>query len=221
LDLRGRRHPGICLDAAVLPRVVQDPESLGEDVLVHEDGRATSDNHWFSALAGVAWTLRQIPARRSFMKLHARHIGTGAVTAALAALFALGAPEAAQAHGYHVYGPHFWFGLGFYAPFYAGPYAYPYYAYPYYGFPARDLEAARSRGLGALELHVKPGKAEVRVDGSLAGEAGDFDGSPSLLWLRKGSHRIKVSLPGYETFDEEYSVAPGEVFEVHLKMKKG
>ena len=152
------------------------------------------------------------------MKLHAQHIGTGAATCALAALFALGVPGAAQAHGYRAFGPRFSFGFGFYAPFYP---PYPYYAYPYYGFPARDLEAARSRGVGALELHVKPGKAEVRVDGSFAGEAGEFDGSPTLLWLKKGPHRIKVSLAGYQTFDEEYSVAPGEVFEVHLKMKKG
>ena len=47
------------------------------------------------------------------MKLHAQHIGTGAVTCALAALFALGVPGAAQAHGYRVFGPRFSFGFGF------------------------------------------------------------------------------------------------------------
>ena len=92
--------------------------------------------------------------------------------------------------------------------------------YPYYGFPPRRLESARARGMGALELHVKPGKAEVFVDEHFAGKAGDFDGSPTLLWLKKGTHKIRISLEGYETFSEDYRLAPGEVFEVHLKLKK-
>jgi hypothetical protein len=140
------------------------------------------------------------------MRLH-----TLVATLALGTLLALALPGAAEAHGYVS------FGLGFYAPFYP-PWPYPYYGY--HGNPPRRLYYAEARGVGALELHVKPGKAEVRVDGRLAGEAKEFDGSPSLLWLRKGTHKITVSLAGYQTFEEDYRLAPGEVFEVHLQMKK-
>ena len=128
------------------------------------------------------------------MRLHAP-----VAAVALLALLAMALPSPALAHGY------VGFGLGFYAPFYPPwPYAY----YGYYGNPPRSLHYAEARGVGALELHVKPGKAEVRVDGRLAGEAKEFDGSPSLLWLRKGTHKITVSLAGYQTFEEEYRLAP-------------
>jgi hypothetical protein len=129
----------------------------------------------------------------------------------------LSLPSEALAHG-HV---HVGFGFGFYAPFYPYPGPYPFYGYyPYYGNPPRRLEGARERGVGALELHVKPGKAEVFVDGNFAGKASEFDGSPTVLWMKKGTHQVKIELKGYETIAEAYEVAAGEIFEVHLKMKK-
>jgi hypothetical protein len=144
--------------------------------------------------------------------LHTERIGASIAALTLAALAILSLPGDVQAGGRVAVG------VGFYAPLYPlhGPYPYS----PYYGNPPRRLELARERGMGALELHVKPGKAEVFVDGRLAGKAGDFDGSPTLLWLKKGTHQIRVSLEGYETFTGDYHLAAGEIFEVHLKMKK-
>jgi hypothetical protein len=139
------------------------------------------------------------------MRLHTERIGVAAAALTIAALASLSVPGDVQAHGRVAVG------VGFYGP-------YPH--FPYYGNPPRRLEWARERGMGALELHVKPGKAEVFVDGHLAGKAGDFDGSPTLLWLRKGTHQIRVSLEGYETFTENYRLVAGEIFEVHLKMRK-
>jgi len=157
------------------------------------------------------------------MKPYEQTLKRRLATLSLAALSMLALPGIADAHGRGrvvVYGPRAFFGFGFYPGFYGfypGPYG-------YWGAPPRggmDLNFVRAMGIGALELHVKPGKAEVWVDGQFAGKASDFDGWPSYLWMKKGTHKITVYQGGYETFNEKYDVAPGTVFEVHLKLNKG
>ena len=146
------------------------------------------------------------------MRLNARRVAV-----ALAALWVLALPAAVEAHGRVVIaGPGLYFGYGW--PGYAAPWGWGYYPPPRVG---PDLGYARVRGFGALDLHVKPGNAEVWVDGRFAGKAGDLDGWPSYLWLRKGSHEIVVYRKGYETFRESYDIEPGTVFPVRLKMTKG
>jgi hypothetical protein len=127
---------------------------------------------------------------------------------ALAAIATVAVPGTAQAY----FRPRAFVGFGFYPGYYGYPYGYA---------PRIDRNYARLMGWGALDLHVKPGKAEVWVDGHFAGKAGDFDGWPSVLWLEKGEHDITVYLGGYQTFKEKYSVEPGTIFDVHLKMEKG
>jgi PEGA domain len=142
----------------------------------------------------------------------------------LAALATLALPAAGEAHGRGrvvIAGPRVYFGFGYgWFPYYG----YALRGYGYYPLPPRgglDLGYARVKGWGALDLHVKPGKAEVWVDGRFAGRASELDGRPSYLWLRKGTHEIAVYRKGYETFRETYEITPGAVFPLHLKMTKG
>jgi PEGA domain len=120
------------------------------------------------------------------------------------------------------WGPGFW-GGGFWGPAYAYGYGYGPYWGPFAYAPKGGIDRnyARLMGWGAVDLHVKPGKAEVWVDGHYVGKASDFDGSPSYLWMNKGSHKVVVYSGGYVTFEQQYEIGPGDVHELHLKMEKG
>ncbi len=141
--------------------------------------------------------------------------------------------EARGGHGFHYrpavhvsafYGldPYFAFGYGYGF----GPYLWPYSGFsPYYGFypPARrlNLNAAAIAGVGAVEMDVKPNRAEVWVDGKYVAEARDLDGDPSFLWLPEGSHQIAVVKGGYETFEKQIDVRRGTQKELSIRLEKG
>jgi PEGA domain-containing protein len=157
------------------------------------------------------------------------------VAAALAVLTAsaLGMPSPAEAHGRGVAfrrRPTVFFG-GF-SPFYS-PYFNPYFAYGFspYGFgpyggpfgPPAGLEMgiAAAAGVGGIDLNVKPGQAEVWIDGKFVAEARDLDGTPSFLWLKEGAHRVAVYKGGYAIFDEEIEVRRGVLKELKVRLEPG
>ena len=113
---------------------------------------------------------------------------------------------------------------GFYSPFFYRGFAYPigFYAGPYRAAEGGlNLGVARAMDLGALDLKIKPSKAEVWVDGELVGQARDFDGYPSYLWLERGRHTITVYKGGYETFEQTLRIQPGAVVDLKLKLVRG
>ena len=150
---------------------------------------------------------------------------------ALAGLTTLGT-SAAEAHGRRG-GGHVVVrgGYGFgYAPFAYGwgfsPFFNPFWAYgagPYYNGPAGgvDMNVAMIAGWGAVEMNVKPNRADVWVDGKYVAEARDLDGYPSYLWLEKGPHHVAVYKAGYKTFEEEIDVARGMKRELKLRLEPG
>jgi hypothetical protein len=114
--------------------------------------------------------------------------------------------------------PYYGFGLGFgYGPFYGsywGPWA--------YGPPGGiDMSAAFTAGYGAVDLSVKPGAAEVWVDGKFVAEAKDLDGSPSYLWLPEGVHHVVVYKGGYARFEENVEVQRGYRKDLKVRLEKG
>ena len=131
-------------------------------------------------------------------------------------------------HGHHRSSVSFHFGYGYgYYPYYSRyyhPYSYygyysPYYYSPYYSGYRRPYSA--DRYLGALDLNVKPKKAEVFVDGEYIGLVKDFDGFPGYLWLEKDTYDISFYLPGYQTLTRTFSVHPGNVVDVRLRLEAG
>jgi hypothetical protein len=127
--------------------------------------------------------------------------------------------------------------------FLGGPFDGPYYGYPYCGFSPYwvpcyggygsnapygpngptgfRMGVAATAGIGSVDLDVKPGAAEVWVDGRFVAEARDLDGSPDVLWLEDGSHRLVVYEAGYRTFDEDVSVRPGQELNLKIRLEKG
>ena len=83
------------------------------------------------------------------------------------------------------------------------------------------MGAAMIAGMGAVELHVKPNRADVWVDGKYVGAARDLDGYPSYLWLPEGEHRVAVHKGGFLVFDEPINVQRGMKTKIKLKMQPG
>lgn len=169
------------------------------------------------------------------MRKHSiQHILTvGAAIALVAAVFAFEpAPAAAEHHGHEghgfVGGPRFhaFFGFSpfFYRPFYYDPFYFGYgYGYPpYRGYEGGiDRNIARLNGWGAIDVNVKPRKAEVWVDGKYVGTAADFDGFPAYLWLKEGVHQVTVYRGGFESYQREIDITPGLVINLKYKMVPG
>jgi hypothetical protein len=162
-----------------------------------------------------------------------RHSSKFRATLALGIAVAAGwasLPARAEAHGRGGHGAVYvggfvgpgW-GYGF-APWWGfGPgYGWGWGAYPpayYQG--AVDMNAAMMAGFGAVELNVKPNRADVWVDGKYVGEARDLDGYPSYLWLKEGEHRLAVYKGGFLTFDEPVNVQRGMKTEIKLRLQPG
>lgn len=54
-----------------------------------------------------------------------------------------------------------------------------------------------------IKLDVKPNRAAVFVDGVFVGHIAEFSGIGRALLVAPGKHSIKISLPGYQTFETE------------------
>ncbi len=124
-------------------------------------------------------------------------------------------------------------------PYYGGyPYGYGYgYGYPwgwgwgwgwygYYPWSPWGVGAYYQPGeahgdVGALDLDLRPERAQVFLDGHLIGVADDFDGWPRYLWLEKGTYDLVFYHEGFQTIARQYSIYPGVVVDVEDSMVPG
>ena len=161
-----------------------------------------------------------------------RRVQAASVAALLVA--ALVAPAAASAAGRHGGGHGGGRGVvvvggGFYSPWWGmGPGYYGFWGpWGWGGYPPANygveggvpMSVAMMSGFGGVDLQVKPNRADVWVDGKYVGEARDFDGYPTYLWLKEGVHRVQIQKGGFKVFDEEIDMQPGlkKVLKVRLE----
>lgn len=72
-----------------------------------------------------------------------------------------------------------------------------------------------------LKLTIEPGRAAVFLDDKYVGHAGELGGALHSLMVSPGTHRVKVALPGYRTFETEVSLLAGQKSEVKTELVKG
>ena len=72
-----------------------------------------------------------------------------------------------------------------------------------------------------IKLTVTPSRAAVFVDDSFVGPVHDFGGLGRALLVSPGKHRIKIALPGYQTFETEANLLPNQKFTVKTDLVKG
>lgn len=72
-----------------------------------------------------------------------------------------------------------------------------------------------------LKVDVHPDRAAVFVDDKFLGHAGELGGAFHSMLLSPGKHRIKVALPGYQTFETDVSLATGQKSVVKTDLVEG
>jgi hypothetical protein len=72
-----------------------------------------------------------------------------------------------------------------------------------------------------LKLAVEPKRAAVFLDDKFVGHSGEFGGKFRSMLVSPGKHRIKVELPGYQTFETEINLIAGQKSEVKTKLVQG
>jgi hypothetical protein len=65
---------------------------------------------------------------------------------------------------------------------------------------------AESKAFGHLRVRAFPADAEIRVDGRLLGQGVVVDSA-----VRAGARRLRVSAPGYQSFDTTVTVVADEI----------
>ena len=151
----------------------------------------------------------------------------------LVAFFAFAPTRTAEAGYYSHYSGHYGhyghhgYGRGYYGHGYGhrGYYGYGRHYSPYSHYPTPgglDLGVARLAGLGALDLNVKPRRrTTVYLGGKYIGVVGNFDGYPSYLWLKEGTHQLVFYRDGYTTLAREFTIHSGVVLDVEVRMERG
>ena len=71
-----------------------------------------------------------------------------------------------------------------------------------------------------LKVDVQPDRSAVFVDDKFQGHAGELGGHHSML-LSPGMHRIKVELPGYQSFESDVNLVAGQKSVVKTDLVKG
>ncbi len=71
-----------------------------------------------------------------------------------------------------------------------------------------------------VKIVVNPNRAAVFVDGQFVGHVGEFDGAHQGMLVAPGPHKIKVALPGYQTFETEIMAQGNQKVEVKTDLKK-
>jgi hypothetical protein len=72
-----------------------------------------------------------------------------------------------------------------------------------------------------LKIEVEPDRAAVFVDDKFLGHAGELGGAFHSMLISPGAHRIKVALPGYQSFETEVNLVAGQKGVVKTNLSKG
>jgi PEGA domain len=72
-----------------------------------------------------------------------------------------------------------------------------------------------------VRLSIDPDRAAVFVDDQFAGHAHEFGGGGRAMLLSPGKHHIKITLPGYQSFDTDIEVRANQKYEIKTQLPKG
>jgi PEGA domain len=85
----------------------------------------------------------------------------------------------------------------------------------------RDPRVRYSQVTSEIKLTVTPERAAVFVDNVFVGHVSEFGGTGRAMLVSPGEHKIKITLPGYETFETDVHLLAKQKFEVKTDLVKG
>lgn len=71
-----------------------------------------------------------------------------------------------------------------------------------------------------VKIEVNPSRAAVFVDGLFVGHVGEFEGLGRGMLVAPGSHKIRVALPGYKTFETDIDPLANQKVELKTNLIK-
>jgi len=71
-----------------------------------------------------------------------------------------------------------------------------------------------------IKITVNPSRAAVFVDGLFVGHVGEFEGAGRGMLVAPGTHRIKIALPGYQTFETDINPIADQKVEIKTDLVK-
>ena len=74
--------------------------------------------------------------------------------------------------------------------------------------------------LAEVKINVNPSRAAVFLDGRFVGHAGELGGLGRALQVVPGTHRIRIALPGYTTFQTDINPLSKQKVEVKTDLVK-
>jgi len=86
---------------------------------------------------------------------------------------------------------------------------------------AKDPRAQYPTVSAEVRLSIDPDRAAVFVDDQYAGHAHEFGGAGRAMLLSPGKHRIKITLPGYQSFQTEIEVRANQKYDIKTQLPKG
>lgn len=72
-----------------------------------------------------------------------------------------------------------------------------------------------------IRLSIDPDRAAVFVDDQFAGHAHEFGGGGRAMLVSPGKHHIKITLPGYQSFQTEIEVRANQKYDIKTQLPKG
>ena len=86
---------------------------------------------------------------------------------------------------------------------------------------AKDPRAQYPTVSAEVRLSIDPDRAAVFVDDQFAGHAHEFGGASRAMLLSPGKHHIKITLPGYQSFETEIEVRANQKYDIKTQLPKG
>jgi PEGA domain-containing protein len=80
--------------------------------------------------------------------------------------------------------------------------------------------AAMPAVTATVKIAVNPNRAAVFVDGLFVGHVGEFEGAGRGMLVAPGAHKIRVALPGYQTFETDINPLANQKVEVKTDLVK-
>ena len=85
----------------------------------------------------------------------------------------------------------------------------------------KDTSVVLPRVTAEIKLEVKPNRAAVFVDGVFIGHVAEFEGIGKALLVAPGKRNIKITLPGYHTFETDVDIMANQKTVVKTEMVAG
>jgi hypothetical protein len=85
----------------------------------------------------------------------------------------------------------------------------------------KDTSVVMPKVTAEIKLEVKPNRAAVFVDGVFIGHVAEFEGVGKALLVAPGKRKIKITLPGYHTFETDVEVMANQKTIVKTEMVAG